>query len=257
MNGKLIIGGVDLGNIKDIPTRVLDYFDTADLVVTEWEGDFLEKFAKVGKMPKNGYLPFVGQQPGNDVKLEKILGLLRDGKTVLLIVGDGMPVICDPGHDIIYAAKRENIPMTIIPGPCVVSSSLAISGFLAEKYIFEGDIPETREERIAVFDQYKKSTRPVVFLAIRYTEAKMFKDNVKDDSFLLETLKDMRDHIGADRDICLCFNLTRDTEFIFNGTVEESVNWYEKLLNNGKDIGGVLSIVIDGRWDGSPYVFAQ
>lgn len=240
MPGKLIIGGVDLGNVLDIPQRVLDYFDTADLVVCEWETDFLEKCKKLNKYPKNGYLPFVGNQVGNDEKLETIFSMLKDDKTVLLIVSDGMPVICDPGYDIISMAKGKNIPITIIPGPCIVSSTIAISGFWGEKFVFEGDIPETQEERAKVFSQYKESTKAVVFLAIRHQEAKMFKNGIKDDSFLMETLIDMKNYFGDNREICLCFNLTRDDEFVLYGTIERAIEWHKH--NN---VQGVLSIVVD------------
>lgn len=241
MSGKLIIGGVDLGNVKDIPQRVLDYFDIADLVVCEWESDFLEKCKKLNKYPKNGYLSFLGHDPNKNDKVKKIINMLLDGKTILLVVGDGMPVICDPGYELVNAAKIKNIPTTIIPGPCIVSSTMSISGFWAEKFIFEGDIPENHQERIDVFSQYSKSQKAVVFLAIRHAEAKMFKNGVKDNSFLMKTLIDMKDCLGPNRKICLCFNLTRDDEFIFRGTIEESIKWHEDNY-----IEGLLSIAVDG-----------
>lgn len=241
MGGKLVVGGVDLGNVLDIPKRVLDYFDIADLVVCEWEEDFLEKCKKTNRYPKNGYLSWVGQQNDSNEKINNIISLLEDNKTVLLIVGDGMPVICDPGREIILAAQQKNIPITIIPGPSIVPSALAVSGFWAEKFVFEGDIPEEKEERLKVFSQYRRNPKPVVFLAIRHTEAKMFKNGIKDNSFLMKSLIDMKDVIGKNRNICLCFNLTRENEFIFNGTIQDAIDWYEK-----SNFVGLLSIVIDG-----------
>lgn len=243
MPGKLIVGGVDIGNTADIPKRVLDYFDTADLVVCEWESDFLEKCRSVNKYPKNGYIEFVGQKPGNDNKIEYVTGLIESNKTVLLIVSDGMPVICDPGYDIINAARKKQLPITVIPGPSIVTTALSVSGFLSEKFIFEGDIPENKEERINTFIQYKNSPMTLVFLAIRHHEAKMFENGNKDNQFLMNTLIDMAICLGANRQITMCFNITGPNEFIFMGTIQEAIDWH-----NNNNVDGMLTIVVEGNY---------
>lgn len=47
-----------------------------------------------------------------------------------------MPVISDPGSSLIEECWKEDIEIDIAPGPSAVTTALALSGFVASRFVF-------------------------------------------------------------------------------------------------------------------------
>ena len=72
--------------------------------------------------------------------LDKIIGILKENKTIALISDAGTPSISDPGR-ILIKRIEENILVTPIPGSSAVITSLSISGF-SDQFYFHGFLSE-------------------------------------------------------------------------------------------------------------------
>ncbi len=60
-------------------------------------------------------------------KLPEVIVLLKEGKNISLISESGMPLISDPGYLLVKTAIKEDIALTVIPGPSAVLTALTCS----------------------------------------------------------------------------------------------------------------------------------
>jgi 16S rRNA (cytidine1402-2'-O)-methyltransferase len=63
---------------------------------------------------------------------------LRGGMSIAAVSDAGMPGISDPGFRLVRAARAENIPVFVVPGPVAAISALVLSGFPTDRFTFCG-----------------------------------------------------------------------------------------------------------------------
>ncbi|MCX6936014.1 MAG: 16S rRNA (cytidine(1402)-2'-O)-methyltransferase [Verrucomicrobia bacterium] len=135
--GRLLVVATPIGNLSDISPRACQSLATADLIAAEdtrHTGLLLQHLG----LKK----PFLSYQKFNEASREsEILGRLRSGQTIAIVTDSGMPSISDPGERIIRAARRENLPIEVIPGPSAVLHALIASGLPALPFYFGGFLP--------------------------------------------------------------------------------------------------------------------
>ena len=58
-------------------------------------------------------------------KLDEVLGLLNEGRTLALISDAGLPLVADPGYRLVRACRAAGIPVSVVPGPSAPVTALA------------------------------------------------------------------------------------------------------------------------------------
>jgi 16S rRNA (cytidine1402-2'-O)-methyltransferase len=211
-NGKLIVAGLDIGNKLDIPKRTLDAVATADFIVAE-HAELMEMHFTRLEIPFSvkmyNYLPDL---PDREERINFILNKIKDGNTTVLISSEGMPLIHDPGYEIVKRVRDENLPITVIPGPSAVIAALAISGADSWRFSFESDVPTDFATRNHVFYKICKEDKTVIFF--------------EKDWQLLSSLQHLGNVGGYSRKIAICINLTFPDELVFRGTVAEAIEYF-------------------------------
>jgi len=71
----------------------------------------------------------------------RLLGLLREGRTLALVTDAGTPGISDPGSELVRDARAAGIPVVPVPGPSAVTAALSVAGVPASPFVFEGFLP--------------------------------------------------------------------------------------------------------------------
>ena len=133
----LYIVATPIGNLKDITLRALEVLKSVDLIACEDT-----RHTKILLDHYNIQAPTTSFFQHNRItKAEHLIKLLKDGKSIALVSDAGMPGILDPGHNIINAAIKNNIPISVLPGPTAFVNALVLSGKPAHKFIFEGFLP--------------------------------------------------------------------------------------------------------------------
>jgi 16S rRNA (cytidine1402-2'-O)-methyltransferase len=97
-------------------------------------------------------------------KIDKILEMIDEGKTLALVSDAGTPTISDPGS-MLVSKIRENfsdIEIVAIPGPSAVISALSISGLPASEFTFLGFLPH-KKGRETLFKEIANTERTIVF----------------------------------------------------------------------------------------------
>ena len=115
-----------------------------------------------------------------------------------------MPVLADPGYALVAACRKENIPVTVIPGPCAPVTALAGSGIPPQPFVFLGFLPRRLSDIENAIAPFASAPCTLVFFER--------KDRIE------ETLKSLRHLLGC-RQVCLARELTKThEEYIFFNT---------------------------------------
>jgi len=164
---KFYVVGTPIGNMEDITFRAVRILGEVDLVLCEDTRVTKNLLTKYNITTSTFSYPSDNLKPGADKtnpKVEKILKMIEEGKTLALVSDAGTPTISDPGS-VLVAKIKETFPeieIIAIPGPSAVASALSISGLPASDFTFLGFLPH-KKGRETLFKEIMESERTVVF----------------------------------------------------------------------------------------------
>lgn len=225
MLGKLYIVATPIGNLEDITFRAIRILKTVDLIAAEdtrHSGKLLQHYQI--STPTFSY-----HQHNNKAKIKDILNLLKQGKNIALISDAGIPIISDPGYELVKNCLEENINIIPIPGANAALTALIASGLSCEKFVFEGFLPTKNKLRSDLLNSLKRETRTIIFYEAPHR--------------LEKTLIDFQEVFGGKRNIVLARELTKLYEEFWRGNIEEAIAFY-KDLHKPK---GEYTIVLEGN----------
>ena len=150
--GMLYLCATPIGNLEDITLRVLRVLQEADVIYCEDTCNTLKllRHFEIAK-PLQSY-----HDHSPEARAQKIADDVRAGRQVALVSDAGMPVISDPGFDLVNLFRRENLPYTVLPGASASLTALVLSGIAADRFLFEGFLPRKKkdlEARLALLDK--------------------------------------------------------------------------------------------------------
>lgn len=209
-----------IGNLRDITLRALDVLAAVDYVAAEHihSAQKLLTAHTIG----SGHTRFLALHQHNEMQVaEKIIRLLKQGKTIALISDAGTPAISDPGAQLVQQIRMQNLPVVPIPGANAACSALSVSGLIAPHFFFCGFLPTKRGER----------QRKLASLLTLYATILVFYEAPHR---VLESVADMAAVFGADRTITLARELTKLFETIHTCTLGEAADWLQADENRLK-----------------------
>lgn len=139
----LYLVATPIGNLGDISLRALETLREVDIVASEdtrKTGRLLQHYDI--KKPQLSFHEYNEEQAGR-----RILGLLREGKSVAVVTNAGTPGISDPGYSLVRLAVDSDLPVTMIPGPAALVMALVLSGLPAHSFTFRGFPPRKQPAR--------------------------------------------------------------------------------------------------------------
>ncbi|MDJ0496774.1 MAG: 16S rRNA (cytidine(1402)-2'-O)-methyltransferase [Acidimicrobiia bacterium] len=229
MTGKLILCATPIGNLGDTSARLRDALATADLVYAE-DTRRAAKLLRALDVRTSLRSYFVGNEQD---RAQELSGRLADGETIALVTDAGMPSIADPGLSAVRAAVAVGAEVTVVPGPSAATAALAISGFPAERFVFEGFLPRKGKERRSRLEAIAAETRTTVLFGAK---ARLMRD-----------LTDLRDYLGGVRQLVVTRELTKAFEEVWRGSLDEAVDaWSER------EPRGEFTFVIAGAAEEAP-----
>ena len=142
--GILFVCGTPIGNLGDVSFRLLDTLKQADMILAE-DTRTIRKLLSRYEIVKKKLVSY--HQHSTVKKLDSLIEELKEGKTAALVSESGMPSISDPGYEIIGQCIKEDIAITVIPGPNAATSALVLSGLPTDSFLFIGFLPRSGEKR--------------------------------------------------------------------------------------------------------------
>jgi len=224
----LYIVATPIGNLEDLSPRAARTLREADVIAAEDTRRAAKLLAHLGlAKPVESF-----HGDSGPVKVERLLRLLRAGKSVALVSDAGVPTVSDPGSDLVAAAVAEGIPIVPIPGPSAVPTALSVSGFNADRFVFAGYPPRKAGERREFLAGLLNELRTVVLYEAPHR--------------IRETLADMDTVLGPQRRLVIGRELTKLHEEILRGTAGELAAHFAETEPLGEFV-----VVIEGAVAGA------
>lgn len=211
--GILYIVGTPIGNLKDITLRALEVLKDVDLILAEdtRRTSTLLKHFEISK-PIESF-----NEHNSDKKIEKIINLIRLGKKIAQVSDAGMPVISDPGFNLIRKCHEEDIRVEVIPGPSALISAISVSGFRGTRFYFVGFMPKDKNRRRLLKKINEVKNFEIIDTVIFFESPERLK----------KTLDDILNILGNCK-IFIARELTKIHEELFLGTVREAIEKFEE-----------------------------
>lgn len=224
MTHTLYVVGTPIGNLEDLTPRALRVLAHVDIIASENPGRTRRLLDRYGiETPMIHFTDAYDRR--KEVRLAAVLDAL-EREDVALVSEAGMPLLADPGYELVQAALARGIEVVPVPGPTALTAALSVSGLRPVPFVFLGFAPRKSAARRALFGEYVDDARTLVVY-----EAP---------SRLLDTLRDARAAVG-DRQAAVACELTKLYEEVWRGTLGEAVaHWQEE------EPRGEYVIVIDG-----------
>ncbi len=123
MQGELYIVATPIGNLEDITLRAIRVLKEVDIIAAEDTRHTLKllNHLQISK-------PLISYHRHNEeIKTDKLIQKLLEGKKIALVSDAGTPIISDPGNEIVKEALNNRIKIIPIPGPCALITALVAS----------------------------------------------------------------------------------------------------------------------------------
>ncbi len=201
----LYVVATPIGNLEDMTFRAVRILKAVDWIAAEdtrHTGKLLQAFQI--ETPQLSY-----HEHNRSRRIPDLLTRLEAGAAIALVSDAGIPVISDPGADLVRACIAAQIPVVPIPGVSAVTTALCAAGIATERFTFEGFLPAKSKARRQTLDQLKTDPRTLVFYESPHR--------------LRATLVDLGDRFGPDRPMVLARELTKLHEEFWRGTVGEAI----------------------------------
>ena len=211
----LYIVSTPIGNLKDITLRAIEVLKDVELIAAEDT-----RHTRILTKQYEIDTPLTSYFEHNKIKKAPyLLNFLKEGQDIALVTDAGTPGISDPGYHLIKLAQDNKIPMTVIPGPCALTTALPLSGLPMHSFVFEGFLPvktAARRKRLAAF---KGEARTFVFFESPYR--------------ILKTLKDIEDVLGNPI-VVTARELTKKFEEVKKGHASGLIEYFTKNKPRGE-----------------------
>ena len=225
----LILVATPLGNMGDISPRAIEALTNAGLVCCE-------DTRRTGLLLHNLGIAATLMRVDDHTEhasIPRVLDALNEGRDVCMVTDAGTPGISDPGSRLVRAAIDASHNVSAIPGPAALIMALIISGLPTDRFIFDGFIARSGQERAMHINELALQRRTVILYEAPHR--------------LHRTLVDLSVACGPERQVALCRELTKIHEEVWRGTLGEAVVHYGTNEPQGEFV-----LVVQGAPDSPP-----
>ena len=211
-----------IGNLRDITLRALEVLKEVDLILAE---DTRTTARLLNHYQINKPLSPYHQHNEHKV-LHHLVEQLVAGKKMALVTDAGTPGISDPAFLLVRECIRSAVKVECLPGPTAFVPALINSGLPANRFVFEGFLPQ------------KKGRQTLLKFLAREERTMIFYESPMR---LLKTLEDFILHFGPERQCCVSRELTKLFEENKRGSLKEVLTYFKE-----KAVKGEIVIVLQG-----------
>ena len=203
MPGRLSLVATPIGCLEDITLRALKVLSEAALILAEDTRHTRILCAKHGiDTPLRSFHAHTSSD-----KVDRLITELLEGAHYALVSDAGTPVVSDPGAYLVSRAAAAGVAIEAIPGPSAVLAALCVSGLPVDRFTFEGFLPRGGKERTHALDRLAESDCAVVLFESPHR--------------IRATLEELGRHLGSERQLALCRELTKVHEQVIRGTITQ------------------------------------
>ncbi|MDT3960509.1 16S rRNA (cytidine(1402)-2'-O)-methyltransferase [Staphylococcus kloosii] len=154
--GTLFLVGTPIGNLADITYRAVETLKSVDMIACE-DTRVTSKLCHHYDIqpPLKSY-----HDHNKEQQTSVLIEQLTNGSDIALVSDAGLPLISDPGYELVVAAREAGIRVETIPGPNAGLTALMASGLPSFTYTFLGFLPRKEKDKLKVLENrmYQDST---------------------------------------------------------------------------------------------------
>lgn len=220
---RLTIVPTPVGNMEDITARALRTLREASFVLAEDTRTTSILFKHFGiTTPLLSYHKFNEHDVARRYA-ERIMA----GEDAALVSDAGTPAISDPGYLIVAQCVSLGVEVTCLPGPTAFVPALVDSGLPADKFCFEGFLPN-KKGRQTILERLAEEPRTMIFYESPFR--------------LSKTLAQMAEAMGPERRASVSREISKMFEETVRGTLDELRKHFEETPPKGE-----IVIVVEGK----------
>ncbi|WP_332401833.1 16S rRNA (cytidine(1402)-2'-O)-methyltransferase [Vibrio metschnikovii] len=221
----LYIVPTPIGNLGDITQRALDVLAKVDVIAAEDTRHTGKLLAHFNIQTKT----FALHDHNEQHKAQALVDKLLSGQSIALVSDAGTPLISDPGYHLVNQCRQAGVKVVPLPGACAVITALSASGLPSDRFSFEGFLPAKSKGRKDKFLEIAKVERTCIFYESPHR--------------INESLQDMLEILGPDRQVVLARELTKTFETIQGLPLGELIEWINQDENRKR---GEMVLLIHG-----------
>lgn len=223
MEDKVYIVSTPIGNLEDMTFRAVKVLKEVDVILcedTRHSIKLLNHFEIKNKLIS--YHKFNEKE-----RIDYILSLINENKTLALISDAGTPLISDPGNILVKELIENDIKFTVVPGANALLPALILSGFNSEEFLFIGFLPKKNNKKEEKLNTLKDFDKTLIFYSSPYE--------------LIDMINSI-DNVLGDRKTSISKEITKLHETTYRGTPKELI-----AMLNDMEIKGEFVIVVEGN----------
>lgn len=210
-----------IGNLEDITLRARRVLKEVDAILCEDTRVTRNLLAHYQiSTPTISY-----HQHSGDLKVDKIMALLRENKNLALVTDAGTPGISDPGAKLVSLVRAEfgdQVLIESVPGVSALATAISIAGAGFDRFLFLGFLPH-KKGRQTMLKEIFNSEYPAIVYESKHRIIK-----------LLEELEKMSGEVAASLEVRVARELTKLHESFYSGRPAEILVELQKDPNNLK-----------------------
>jgi len=223
--GTLFLVATPIGNLGDISARAREVLDGCTRVYAE-DTRCTARLMSALHLDK----PLRSLHEHNEAqRVPEILDLLATGENVAVVSDAGTPLISDPGFRLTRAAHLAGIRVSPVPGASAVTAALSVSGLPTDRFLFVGFPPAKARAR----RKFLQAVADLPWTLVFYESTHRIR----------ESLVDMAHCFGAEREVCLCRELTKRFETV---VLTDLTSLNELLAGDADQCRGEFVLVVRG-----------
>ena len=213
-----------IGNLEDITLRALRILKEVDKLYAEDTRVTLKLISHYDiKKPLISF-----HKHNSTIKIKDVLNDLKNGLKIGLVSDAGMPLVSDPGYDLVKQVIKNNYNVVSLPGANALLPALTMSGIKTHPFLFYGFLDSKSVKRKKELEKLKYREETLIFYEAIHR--------------IHQTLKDMFNVFG-DREFVIAREITKAYEEIIKGKLSE----YKEISS----LKGELVLIIEGCIDNS------
>lgn len=154
---------------------------------------------------------------------DEVLKHLEKNESVGLISDAGMPLLSDPGYQLVQKAIESGYNVVCLPGPSASLTGLLMSGMKPHPFLFYGFLDSKQQKRLAELEKLSYRTETLVFYEAPHRLASLMRDF---------------NRLFPERDVAIAREISKNHEELLRGKPGE--------LMNLEDLKGEMVVCVEG-----------
>lgn len=222
----MYIVATPIGNLDDITLRALQVLKDADLVAAE-DTRHSRKLLQYFGIER----ALVAYHEHSDLShIEaKFAEVIESGGTVALISDAGTPLVSDPGYPVVRAMQNRGLAVVPVPGPSAAIAAISVAGLASDRFTFAGFPPAKETARRGWYADLAHSSATLIIFEAPHR--------------VLASLRDAIAVFGAEREACMCREITKTFETIKRACLADLAEFVAADTNQQR---GEIVLIIAG-----------